>query len=54
MHACTEIPLHLTDTEVISTEPTDGHVYSIAGHHWEKLEGKLFGIPFMTIGHRWE
>ena len=45
----TETSLHLTDSQVSSTEPTDGHVCSIPGHRWEKSGGKLFGIPFMAI-----
>ena len=46
----TETPLHLTDGQVNSIEPTDGQVCSIRGHRWGKSGGKLFGIPFMAIG----
>ena len=28
----TETPLHLTDAQVNSVDPTDGHVCSIRGH----------------------
>ena len=28
----TETPLHLTDDQFNSTEPTEGHVFSIPGH----------------------
>ena len=45
----TEIPLHLTDSQVNSIEPIDGHVLLIRGHRWKKSGGKLFGIPFMAI-----
>ena len=42
--------MNLTDGQVNSMEPTDGHVCSIRSNRWEKSGGNLFGIPFMAIG----
>ena len=49
----TETPLHLTDDQFNSTEPTEGHVFSITGPRCEKIGDMLFrGTSLATGGNR--